>query len=133
MRSRAWRVVLVIVLLGGGAGAALVGWTISRQIAEVDRSQRELSDRADRLLTTLDAVTTAQQAHVTASSQQDPARVSTLLGQLRSETEALRPQVRSIDGGRALQDLRHVMKRRQVLLRGLEQVRFVLALVVLRE
>lgn len=103
MRSRAWRVVLVIVLLGGGAGAALVGWTISRQIAEVDRSQRELSDRADRLLTTLDAVTTAQQAHVTASSEQDPARVSALLGQLRSETEALRPHVRSIDGGRALQ------------------------------
>ena len=103
MRSRAWRVVLVIVLLGGGAGAALLGWTISRQIAEVDRSQRELSDRVDRLLTTLDAVTTAQQAHVTASSEQDPARVSTLLGQLRSETEALRPHVRSIDGGRALQ------------------------------
>ena len=103
MRSRAWRVVLVIVLLGGGAGAALVGWTISRQIAEVDRSQRELSDRVDRLLTILDAVTTAQQAHVTASSEQDPARVSALLGQLRSETEALRPHVRSIDGGRALQ------------------------------
>jgi hypothetical protein len=103
MRSRAWRVVLVIVLLGGGAGAALVGWTISRQIAEVDRSQRELSDRVDRLLTTLDAVTTAQQVHVTASSEQDPAQVSTLLGQLRSETEALRPHVRSIDGDRALQ------------------------------
>jgi hypothetical protein len=103
MRSRAWRVVLVIVLLGGGAGAALVGWTISRQIAEVDRSQRELSHRVDRLLTTIDAVTTAQQVHVRASSEQGPAQVSTLLGQLRSETEALRPHVRTIDGDRALQ------------------------------
>jgi hypothetical protein len=103
MRSRAWRVVLVIVLLASGAGAALVGWTVSRQIAEVDRSQRELNDQVDGLLTTLDAVTTAQQAHVTASSEQDPARVSTLLGQLRSETEAVRAHVRSIDGGRAVQ------------------------------
>ena len=103
MRSRAWRVVLVIVLLGGGAVAALVGWTLSRQIAEVDRSQRELSDRVDRLLTTLDAVTTAQQVHVRASSEQGAAQVATLLGQLRSETEALRPDVRSIDGARALQ------------------------------
>ena len=103
MRSRAWRVVLVLVLLAGGAGAALVGWTISRQIGDVDRSQRELSDRVDRLFTTLDAVTTAQHAHVTSSSEQDPARVSTLLGQLRSETEALGPHVRSVDGGRALQ------------------------------
>ena len=80
-----------------------VGWTISRQIAELDRSQRELSDRVDRLLATLDAVTTAQQAHVTASPEQDPAQVSTLLGQIRSETEGLRPHVRSIDAGRALQ------------------------------
>ena len=37
------------------------------------------------------------------------------------------------DAGRARQDLRHLVKRRQVLLRGLEQVRLVLALVDLRQ
>jgi hypothetical protein len=103
MRTRAWRFVLLIVLLASGAGAALSGWTTSHQIAELERSQRELGDRVDRLLTTLDAVTTAQQANVATSPESEPAPVSRLIEQIGSETDGLRPHVRSIDAGRALQ------------------------------
>lgn len=103
MRSRAWRVALVMLLLASGAGAALSAWTGSRQIAAHDRTQRELNDRVDQLLATLDAIATAQQAHVTAWSQQDPSHGSRLIEQLKTETESLRPHVRSLGGGRALE------------------------------
>ncbi len=103
MRSRAWRVVLVILLLASGAGAALSGWSGSRQIAGHDRTQRELNDRVDQLFATLDAIATAQQAHFAASFQQDPLHGSRLIEQLRTETESLRPHVRSLGAGRALE------------------------------
>lgn len=80
-----------------------MGWTTSRQFAELERSQQELGDRVDRLLTTLDAVMTAQQANVAASPGREPAPVSRLIEQIGSETDGLRPHVRSIDAGRALQ------------------------------
>lgn len=106
MRTRVWRLILLIILLAGGAGAALSSWNSSRQIAELDRSQREMSDGVDRLLATLDAVITAQQARVTVSPDQDPpAEASRLIEQIRSETDRLRPHVRSIEGGRALQSV----------------------------
>ena len=103
MRSRAWRVALVILLLASGAGAALSGWTGSRQIAAHDRTQRDLNDRVDQLLSTLDAIATAQQAHFAASLQQDPLDGSRLIEQLKTETDSLRPHVRSLGGGRALE------------------------------
>ena len=55
------------------------------------------------LLATLDTVSSAQQAYVTPSSGQDPARVIELIGQIRQNTDRLRTQVRSIESGRALQ------------------------------
>ena len=103
MRSRAWRVALVILLLASGAGAALSGWSGSRQIAGHDRTQRDLNDRVDQLFATLDAIATAQQAHFAASFQQDPLHGSRLIEQLRTETESLRPHVRSLGAGRALE------------------------------
>jgi hypothetical protein len=105
MRSRAWRLILVIVLLASGAGAALSGWTRSRLIRELDLSQRELSASVDRLLETLDAVTAAQQAHVEALPEQEPAAVSARLQQMRSETADLRRHLRSADADRALQSV----------------------------
>jgi hypothetical protein len=106
MRTRVWRLILLIILLAGGAGAALSSWTSSRQIVELDHSQREMSDGVDRLLATLDAVITAQQTPVTVSPDQDPpAEASRLIEQFRSETDRLQPHVRSIEGGRALQSV----------------------------
>jgi CHASE3 domain sensor protein len=103
MRSRAWRFLVLAIMLASGVGAAWSSWNTSRQIAQLDRSQRDLTDRVDHLLATLDTVTTAQQGYVTPSPGQDPARVLELLGQLRADTDGLRSQVRSIESGRTLQ------------------------------
>jgi hypothetical protein len=103
MRSRAWRFLILVVMLASGAGATWSSWNTSRQIADIDRSQRDLTDRVDRILATLDTVTTAQQAYVTPSPGQDPARVLELIGQIRTETDSLRSRVRSIESGRAVQ------------------------------
>jgi hypothetical protein len=103
-RTRAWRIVLLLVLIASGAGAVLSAWNASRQIAELDRSQRELSDSVDRLLETLDAVGTAQQARG-ASFDDDPGNAARLIDHIRVEVESLRPHVRSIEGGRVLQSV----------------------------
>ena len=103
MRSRGWRFLVLVLMLASGAAAAWSSWNTSRQIAQLDRSQRDLTDRIDGLLATLDTVSSAQQAYVTPSSGQDPARVTELIGQIRQNTDSLRTQVRSIESGRALQ------------------------------
>ena len=105
MRSRGWRFLVLVVMLASGAGAAWSSWDTSRQIAELDRSQRDLSDRVDRLVATLDTVSMAQQAYVTPSPGQDPARVIELIGQIRTDTDALRSHLRSIESGRAVQSV----------------------------
>jgi hypothetical protein len=103
MRSRTWRFLVVVILLASGGAAAWSSWNTSRQTARFDRSQRDLNDRVDHLVETLDSVTTAQQTYVTPAPDQDFSRVPELPGVLRSESERLRPHVRSLDGGRALQ------------------------------
>jgi len=103
MRSRAGRFLVLFILLASGAGVAWSSWNASRQTARFDRSQRDLNDWVDRLVETLDSVATTQQTYVTPAPDQDYSRVPELLGQLRSESERLRPHVRSLDGGRALQ------------------------------
>lgn len=105
MRSRGWRYLVLFVLLASGAAAAWSSWKASRQIVQFDRSQRDLSHRVDDLIVALDAATAAQQARVTASPGPEPDLASKLLEQLHSETERLRPHVRSVDGGRALQSV----------------------------
>ena len=103
MRSRGWRFLVLVLMLASGAAAVWSSWNTSRQISQLDRSQRDLTDRIDGLLATLDTVSGAQQAYVTPSSGQDPARVTELIGQIRQNTDRLRTQVRSIESGRALQ------------------------------
>jgi hypothetical protein len=103
MRSRPWRFLVLVLLLASGSVAARSSWNASRQIAQLDRSQRDLSDRLDHLLETLDSVTTAQQTYVTPSSGQDFARAPDLIGRIRTEAERLRTLARSLDGGRTLQ------------------------------
>ena len=103
MRSRAWRFLVLVILLASGGAAAWSSWDTSRQTARFDRSQRDLNDAVDHLVETLDSVTTAQQTYVAPATDQDFSRVPELLGQLRSESDGLRPHVRSLDGGRALQ------------------------------
>jgi hypothetical protein len=103
MRSRAGRFLVLVILLASGAGAAWSSWNASRLVFQLDRDQRDLSNRVDRLLAVLDTVTSAQQAYVTPSPELDVARVPDLIGQLRSETEQLRSQVRSVEAGRELQ------------------------------
>jgi len=90
-------------MLAGGTAAVWSSWDTSHQIAQLDRDQRDLSERVDRLLATLDTVTAAQQAYVTPSPGQDPAHVIELIGQIRENTESLRPRIRAIESGRALQ------------------------------
>jgi hypothetical protein len=102
MRSRWWRYLVLFCLLAGGASAAWPSWNASRQLLQLDHSQRDLSNRVDDLLVALDTATTAQQL---AGSASDPGRTSTLLEQLHSETEALRPHLRSVEGGRELQSV----------------------------
>jgi hypothetical protein len=105
MRSRAWRFVVLVILLAAGAVAAWSSWDTSRQIALLDKNQRDMTDRVDRAIGALDTVIRAQQAYVTPSPAQDPARVTELIGQIRTETDALRSRVRSIEAGRALQEV----------------------------
>ncbi len=105
MRSRLWRFLVLVILLASGGGAAWSSWHASQRILQLDRSQRELSDRVDQLLAVLDTVVTAQQSYVTPTPGHDPARVSALITQMRSDTERLRPDVRSIEAGRALQSV----------------------------
>jgi hypothetical protein len=103
MRSRAWRFVLVVLLLASGFGAAWSSWNASREIALIDRNQRDLGESVDHVLVTLNTVTTAQQTLVTPSPEQDPSNVPELIGRIRSETERMRSSVRSLEAGRALQ------------------------------
>jgi hypothetical protein len=105
MRSRAWRFVVLVILLAGGAVAAWSSWDTSRQIALLDKSQRDLTDRIDRIVASLETVDRAHEAYVTPSPAQDPARVTELIGQIRTDTDALRSRVRSIEAGRALQEV----------------------------
>jgi GAF domain-containing protein len=103
MRSRAGRFLVLVILLASGGGAAWSSWDTSRQTARFDRSQRDLNARVDHLGELLDSVTTAEQTYVRPAPDQDFSRVPELLGRLRSESDGLRPHVRSLDGGRALQ------------------------------
>jgi hypothetical protein len=103
MRSRARPLVALVILLAGVGGATWSSWNASQQISQLDRSQRDLADRVDHLFATLDAVTRAQQAHVIPSPDQDPSRAPALIEQVRAEIERLRPHVRAIEAGRALQ------------------------------
>lgn len=103
-RSRAWRIVLLIMLIASGGAAALSGWNAAHRIAELDRSQRELSDRVDRLLDTVTGISTALQARGT-SPDEEPGKAARLINQIRSDAEGLRPHVRSIEAGRALQSV----------------------------
>lgn len=120
MRSRGWRYLVLFTLLASGAGAVWSGWNTSRQIAELDRRQRELSGRVDRLLDTLDAVGTAQQA-----PGEEPGKGARLINQFRAEAESLRPHVRSIEAGRALQSvIASVETLRDVDARAQEHLRF---------
>jgi hypothetical protein len=105
MRSRVWRFLVLVLMLASGAVAAWSSWNTSRQIAQLDRGQRDLTDGIDRLLATLDTVTGAQQAYVTPSPGQGSANVTELIGQIRQNAERLRTQVRSIESGRALQSV----------------------------
>jgi hypothetical protein len=105
MRSRVWRFLVLFVLLASGACTAWSSWDTSRHISRLDRGQRELSERVDALLATRDTVASAQQAYVSPSPGQDAARVLDLILQLRSEADRLRSQLRSIESGRALQQV----------------------------
>lgn len=103
MRSRAGRYLVLVTLLASGGLAAWLSWNATQQGAQLDRDQRDLSDRIDRLLAALDTVSTSQQAYVTPSPEQDSSRVPDLIGQIRSESESLRRLVRSVDAGREVQ------------------------------
>jgi CHASE3 domain sensor protein len=103
MRSRTWRFIILVVMLASGAVAAWSSWNTSRQITDIDRRQRDLTDRVDQLLATLDTVTTGQQAYVTPSPGQDPAGVLELIGQIRAGTDSLRPRLQSIESGLTVQ------------------------------
>lgn len=105
MQSRAARLLVFLVLLASGAGAVWSGWSASRDLADLDRRQRELNDRLDRLATVLESVASAQQAYITPAPGEDPSRVLDLIGQLRTDADALRPQLRSTESGRAVQDV----------------------------
>ena len=105
MRSRAWRFLVLVILLASGGGAAWSSWSASQQLLQLDRTQRDLGGRVDQLLATLDTVVTAQQSYVTPAPQQDPSHVPELIGKIRAETDRLRPGLRSIEAGRALQSV----------------------------
>lgn len=103
MRSRTWRFVILVVMLASGAVAVWSSWNTSRQITDVDRRQRDLTERVDQLVATLDTVTAAQQAYVTPAPGQDPAGVLELIGQIRAGIDSLRPRLGSIESGRTVQ------------------------------
>jgi hypothetical protein len=105
MRSRVWRYLVVVILLASGGVAAWSSWNASQHILQLDRGQRDLSARIDRLFATLVAVATAQQSYFTPTPELDSARVPELVGQIRAEAERLRPEVRSLEAGRALQSV----------------------------
>jgi hypothetical protein len=105
MRSRTWRYLVLVILLASGGVAAWWSWNASQHILQLDSRQRDLSARIDWLLATLDAVTTAQQSYVTRSYELEPSRVPELIGRIRSETERLRPVLRSLEARRAVQSV----------------------------
>lgn len=105
MRSRAGRYLVLVILLASGGGAAWLSWNATQQVVQLDRDQRDLSDRIDRLIAALDTVSTAQQAYVTPSPERDSSPVPALIGEIRSETENLRQLVRSVDAGREVQSV----------------------------
>ena len=113
MRSRAWRYLVVVVLLASGGGAAWSSWNMTRQSAALDRAQRDLNDRLDRLFAALDSVTTAHQSYVTPSPEQDFSHVPGLIAQIRTETDGLRSRVRSTEAGRALEAVTTAVARLQ--------------------
>jgi hypothetical protein len=103
MRSRAGRWLVLVLLLAGGAGAALSSWRAHTQLTDLDVTQGELNDRLDRLSGVLDSILAAQQAYITPAGERQPPGATALIETFLSEATALRPHVRSIGGGREVQ------------------------------
>jgi hypothetical protein len=97
MQSRAARFALVALLLAAGTGAALFTWSTDQRLQQLTDSRADVSARVDHLTDAASELGAAQAAYVAPGQSYGPSleRVAMLFEQISSDTDALRPLVRS--------------------------------------
>ena len=113
MRHRIVRLIVVVLLLAVGAGAAVVAWDVERGAPIAVAEQREVDDRLDRLSSTLADISIGQAAYVAPGQDPGPAieRSPLLIREVSTGTAAIGPMLHAPDSRRALQSFADAISR----------------------
>lgn len=105
MQRRAVRIVIVVVLLALGIGAAVEAWGVQRQLARFEREHRELLNRIERLQGATTVIAAAQNAYIGAGHPDELSlhRVSVLVQQIATDTKDVRARIRAANSPSHLQ------------------------------
>ena len=113
MRHRIVRLIVVVLLLAVGAGAAVVAWDVERGAPIAVAEQREVDDRLDRLSSTLADISIGQAAYVAPGQDPGPAieRSPLLIREVSTGTAAIGPMLHAPGSRRALQSFADAISR----------------------
>lgn len=105
MQRRTIRIVIVVVLLALGIGAALEAWGVQRRLATLDREHGELLNRLERLQGATTFIAAAQNAYLGSGHPDEPSlhRVSVLVQQIVTDTNDVRGRIRAANSPSHLQ------------------------------
>lgn len=105
MQKRAVRIVVVVVLLALGIGAAVEAWGLRSQLSRLEREHRDLLNRIERLQGATTFVAAAQNAYIGSGHPDEPSlhRVSVLVQQIATDTADVRARIRAANSPSHLQ------------------------------
>lgn len=105
MRHRIVRLIVVVMLLAVGAGAAVFAWTVESNERVAAAAQRDVDRRVDLLAATVADISAAQTAYVAPGQDPNPSleRFPLLLSQVSTGTAEIGPMLRAANGPHTLQ------------------------------
>ena len=97
MRRRAIRIVVLVLLLALGAGAAVETSGVDRRLQALDAEYRDLANRIERVHAAVTFIAAAQHAYLGSGQpdEQSLNRVSVLIEQIAGDTAAIRMRTRA--------------------------------------